>query len=397
MKNTHADFLNTRFFAGLDGLRCLSIVAVVAYHVAASHGGLIGRGYLGVTLFFSISGFLITTLLLRERDKVGHISLRGFFARRALRIFPLYYAVLGLYAAAVFLAEKDATVRADFFSNLPAFLTYTSNWFVFQHPDKRVIFYFAWSLATEEQFYLVWPLVMALSRRRTWVPVAFMGTLLALAQGTPWFVSLGLLDESHLGTRVLSSLSVSICLGCLAAFAAHSPQGFSWLRPVLAQRWSVPLFFVLLAGVVAWHEAPLWLTSLVMVGLVVATCVRSEQPLAPLMSHPWVRYVGTVSYGIYLLHMLLLNVVRRAVPGQGKAVQFVLTLALSILVAGLSYRYFESWFLKLKDRFDWRAHAKPAPEAPAAAVPAPAETPVPLPGLIGVPTVALASKAEPTA
>jgi peptidoglycan/LPS O-acetylase OafA/YrhL len=398
LKTTHADFLNTRFFAGLDGLRCLSIVAVVAYHVAASHGGLIGRGYLGVALFFSISGFLITTLLLRERDKVGHISLRGFFARRALRIFPLYYAVLGLYAAAVFLAEKDAVVRSDFFANLPAFLTYTSNWFVPQHPDKRVIFYFAWSLATEEQFYLVWPLVMALSRR-TWIPVAFMGSLLALALGTPWFVSLGLLDPSHLGTRVLSSLSVSICVGCLAAFVAHSRQGFSFLQPVLGQVWSVPLFFVLLGGVVAWHEAPLWLTSLVMTGLVVATCVRSRQPLAPLMSHAWVRYVGTVSYGIYLLHMLLLNVVRRALPGQGKPVLFVLTLALSILVAGLSYRYFESWFLKLKDRFDWRGHAKPAPEArPAPApVPAPAETPAPLPGLLGVPTVALAPKVNPTA
>ena len=114
------------------------------------------------------------------RDKAGHISLRGFFARRALRIFPLYYTVLGLYAALVFLSEKDPVVRGDFFSNLPAFLTYTSNWFVPPAADKRVIFYFAWSLATEEQFYLVWPLVMALSRR-TWVPVAFMSALLTLA------------------------------------------------------------------------------------------------------------------------------------------------------------------------------------------------------------------------
>jgi peptidoglycan/LPS O-acetylase OafA/YrhL len=108
-----------------------------------------------------------------------------------------------------------------------------------------------------------------------------------------------------------------------------------------------------------------------------------------------VRYVGTVSYGIYLMHMLLLNVVRRAVPGQGRPVQFVLTLALSIVVAGLSYRYFESWFLKLKERFDWRGHAKPAPEARTAPVPAPADTPAPLPGLL-VPTVALARKANPT-
>ncbi|HEX8435444.1 acyltransferase, partial [Archangium sp.] len=369
MRTAYNDFLSARFFAGLDGLRCLSIVAVVAYHVAATHEGLIGRGYLGVALFFAISGFLITTLLLRERDKVGRISLRGFFARRSLRIFPLYYAVLGLYAVVVFLAEKDAVVRGDFFSNLPAFLTYTSNWFVPQHPDKRVIFYFAWSLATEEQFYLMWPLVIRLSRR-AWVPVLFMCGLLTAALGTPVLVAQGLLDGGLLGVRMLSSLSASICMGCLAAYVVHSPRGFGLVYPVLGQVWSVPALMGVLLGVVAWHDAPAWLTSLTMVSLVVATCIRAQQPLSAPMSHPWVRYIGTVSYGIYLLHMLVLNGVRRAVPGQGTAVQFVLTLALSVLVAGLSYRYFESWFLKLKGRFDWRGHA--ASEAPSTA---PAETP----------------------
>src|SRR5688500_13203613 len=110
MPNAHNQFLNARFFAGLDGLRCLSIVAVVAYHVAGSHQGLVGRDYLAVSLCCAMIGVLVSTLLLRERDKAGHISLRGFFARRSLRIFPLYYAVLGLYAALVFLSEKDPVV-----------------------------------------------------------------------------------------------------------------------------------------------------------------------------------------------------------------------------------------------------------------------------------------------
>jgi peptidoglycan/LPS O-acetylase OafA/YrhL len=379
VRRAYDDFLNTRFFAGLDGLRCLSIVAVVAYHVSGAHSGLVGRGYLGVALFFAISGFLITTLLLRERDQVGHISLRGFLARRALRIFPLYYAVLALYTAVVFFLEKDLGVRADFFANLPSFLTYTSNWFVPESPDKRVIFYFAWSLATEEQFYLVWPLVLSLSRR-AWVPVLFMGALLAVSLGAPWLVSLGLLEPGHFATRVLTSISASICLGSLAAFAVHSPRGFAWVYPVLGQVWSVPLLLVLLLGAVAWYPTPPGLTSLVMVSLVVATCLRPRQPLSAVMSHPWVRYVGTISYGIYLLHMLVLNAVRRAVPGQGSGVQLVLTFALTVLVAGLSYRYFERWFLQLKERFDWRGYARPLPAAP----------PAPLPGLL-----ALASKADP--
>ena len=371
MPNAHNQFLNARFFAGLDGLRCLSIVAVVAYHVAGSHQGLIGRGYLGVSLFFAISGFLITTLLLRERDKAGHISLRGFFARRSLRIFPLYYAVLGLYAALVFVSEKDPVVRGDFFSNLPAFLTYTSNWFVPPAADKRVIFYFAWSLATEEQFYLVWPLVMALSRR-TWMPVLFMGGLLVVSLGAPWAVSAGYLDASQLGGRVLTSVSASICMGCLAAHLTHSPKGFAWVARVLGQVWSVPLMAVLMAGVVVWHEAPTWLISLVMTALVVATCIREAHPLAPVLGHAWVRYVGTVSYGVYLLHMLALNVVRKALPGQSVALYFVLTLAVSVVAATLSHRYFESQFLKLKDRFDWRERPQHVPEARRPRAPQPA-------------------------
>jgi peptidoglycan/LPS O-acetylase OafA/YrhL len=109
--------------------------------------------------------------------------------------------------------------------------------------------------------------------------------------------------------------------------------------------------------------------------------------------------MGSITYGIYLLHMISLNIVKRVVPWHNEALYYVLTMALSIGLATLSYRYFESPFLKLKDRFDWRGHAKPAPEARSAPapVPAPAETPAPLPGLLGVPTVALAPKANPTA
>jgi peptidoglycan/LPS O-acetylase OafA/YrhL len=135
----HEEFLRTRIFPGLDGLRCLSIVLVVAYHVSGMHSGFLGRGYLGVALFFSISGFLITSLLLRERESHGHISLARFYGRRSLRIFPLYYAVLAAYVVLTLVFEKGAEERADFFANLPAFLSYTSNWFVPLEPDKRII------------------------------------------------------------------------------------------------------------------------------------------------------------------------------------------------------------------------------------------------------------------
>jgi peptidoglycan/LPS O-acetylase OafA/YrhL len=361
----HQDFRNTRFFGGLDGLRALSIVAVILYHTAQVHHGVVGRLYLGVSLFFAISGFLITTLLLRERESTGEISLAGFYARRALRIFPLYYAVLGLYTVLVALTERDLLVRAEFFGNLPAFLTYTSNWFVPLRPDGRVIFYFAWSLATEEQFYMLWPSAMRFMRH--WGAVLFMVGMLGVALVVPWAGEARYLDSNLLWVKILASFSVPICLGCLAAHVAHSPRGFGWLYRVLGQGWSAPVVAVLLVGVVCWEEGPHWVSAVVLTAMVVSICIRPRTVLSPALEHRWVRYVGTVSYGMYLLHMLALNVVKRAVPrpvvgwleanvGEWAVVGlfFVLGTALSVGLAGVSFRYFESRFLKLKDRFDWR-------------------------------------------
>ena len=119
-------FLQTSYFPSLDGLLAVSIVAVVWHHAAGHRQGILGRGFLGVEHFFAISGFLITTLLLRERERTGTISLPSFYVRRTLRIFPLYYAVLALYVGLVALTAATTPAGAQFFANLPAFATYTS-------------------------------------------------------------------------------------------------------------------------------------------------------------------------------------------------------------------------------------------------------------------------------
>src|SRR5262249_8406845 len=124
-------------------------------------GGLpiLHRGQLGVHLFFAISGFLITSLMIRERMQYGRVSLAKFYMRRSLRIFPLYYATILVYVLLVLSLEQNSAAGREFFHNLPAFCTYTTNWFVRLTSGERVVFYFAWSLAVEEQFYLTWPWV----------------------------------------------------------------------------------------------------------------------------------------------------------------------------------------------------------------------------------------------
>jgi peptidoglycan/LPS O-acetylase OafA/YrhL len=350
-------YRRTRFFASLDGLRCLSILAVIWHHCgwqkAPGEWALAGTGYLGVHLFFVISGFLITTLLLREREDTGRIRLRDFYIRRSLRIFPLYYTVVGLYVVSVFLFERNSADAREFFANLPFFLTYTSNWFI--QLEGRVIFYFAWSLAAEEQFYLVWP---AIEKAFAGLAIpAIIGTVL-LARAVVERAA----PEAGLWATILLSIPPAILGGVLLAHALHVPRSYAIAEKVLGSRWSAPLA---LGGLVLAMAllAPKWIIWTLMT-LVVGAAVVHERNGLPFLRWRPIAYVGTISYGMYLLHMLCHNAVKRALPSY-EVLWLPATLALTIVVAGISFRYYESRFLALKKRFaaGSQSRRQPAPQA----------------------------------
>ena len=143
----HSEYLARRTFGSLDGIRAGSILAVIWHHAtprgAFSLAGL-DRGYLGVDMFFVLSGFLIVTLLLREKDRNGSVSLKNFYARRTLRIFPVYYAVLACLTV-LYLWKPDAGSAGAFFAELPYYATYTSNWI------EPTVLALTWSLAGHVQ------------------------------------------------------------------------------------------------------------------------------------------------------------------------------------------------------------------------------------------------------
>jgi peptidoglycan/LPS O-acetylase OafA/YrhL len=152
----------------LDGLRALAVIAVFAYHAEL---GWARAGFLGVDVFFVLSGYLITALLLAERRREGRIDLRRFWARRARRLLPAVVVLLAAVAVAVPLLAPDqaARIRAD----LVAALAYVSNWWLivgeqsyFEAAGRPPLLQHLWSLAVEEQFYLLWPPVLALAVRR---------------------------------------------------------------------------------------------------------------------------------------------------------------------------------------------------------------------------------------
>jgi peptidoglycan/LPS O-acetylase OafA/YrhL len=359
-------FRKARFFPALDGLRALSILAVIWHHAGGEGApGALSRGFHGVSLFFAISGFLITTLLLREQDANGQISLSRFYLRRTLRIFPLYYVVLALYSALVLLVDRHSAAGEGFSAHLPYFLTYTSNWFIERDAGTRVIFYFAWSLATEEQFYLVWPSVVRFSRR-WWAPVAVMAVLLAANLAGAWAVASGLVSGASLPMRILLSVAAPIGLGCLAAYLTHRPGGFAIAWRLAGHRASAPLALAAMVLGLSFDGVPDLAIAAAMTWLVVAVCIRADHVLRQALSNAPLRHIGTVSYGMYLMHMLAMNVVSRALPGAGGLVRFVGASVLVIGMATASYYLFEKRVLDWKERLmglkkaEGAARAQPA-------------------------------------
>ncbi|HEY6808704.1 MAG TPA: acyltransferase [Myxococcales bacterium] len=364
----HDAFLAARYFPALDGLRCLSIVAVIGFHALGADDPFLGRGAVGVELFFVISGFLITTLLLRERERNGSISLPNFYVRRALRIFPLYYAVLAVYVVMVAVIEPHSAAGLQFRRNLPAFLSYTSNWFV-ELDGPRVIFYFAWSLATEEQFYLFWPWVVRFARRRLTPPIT-MAAMLVFDQAMQILIARGVIDFGSVGNRIATSIATPISLGCILAYALHWKESFRPASRLLGHRLSLPVALVAMLAAAAVRATPDLVLHLTMTATVGAACIRPDPGWNVLLRNRVATYLGTISYGMYLLHMIALNAAWRVV-GRRPWPGFVAGLALTILAAAASHQFFEKPFLRLKDRW---AGARAGPRI--AVIAAPVSAPV---------------------
>jgi len=339
--------------AGLDGVRALAVMAVVWHH---SHPGVAWlpasrNGFLGVDLFFVLSGLLITTLLLHEQATHGQISLTNFYVRRALRIFPLYYALLG--GLALYFAWAPMSPQRDaFLAALPFHASYLSNWI---QPDSLMAI--SWSLSTEEQFYLVWPpLLVLLGARALPGLLAFLLLNQAVNFGwlDGWLHSRGIPYES---LDILQATFTPILMGVLLAFALRNDRAHAWLRRVLTPR---SLWVLVLAALILVNW-PGSLRGAPRLGLhVVFTLLLGGLVMNP--SHVLVRglqwcplaYVGTVSYGVYLLHKPALDLAHRLLHKLGTDSPiglFAVGLLLSIAIAAVSYRYFESPLLRLKNAF----------------------------------------------
>jgi peptidoglycan/LPS O-acetylase OafA/YrhL len=349
-----ARFKATRRFQSLDALRAFAIVAVIWHHTLANSfsNPIAYEGRHGVKLFFVISGFLIVTLLLRSHERPQGFSLGKFWARRALRILPIYYTVLLVYVLVVRFTDHSVAA-AEFFRNLPYFATFTTNWFA--ETSDRTIFFFSWSLATEEQFYLVWPLVEVLV---PWprVKFALLGLLAVTSQIA--LAHQGASIEAPLPERIFASASLGLLLGTGLAHLLNSERAYRIAYLLIGRRGHAfgCLAFAFVTVIVSPYIgfAGEVMVTVACLLLVAATVIREDNDLASVLRWQPIVWVGTVSYGMYMLHMLSVNIVRRSfhlLHIDSPAIGFVCAVALACGLASLSFVYYERRFLTLKDRF----------------------------------------------
>jgi peptidoglycan/LPS O-acetylase OafA/YrhL len=309
----------------LDGLRGIAILLVIAFHYT---GQPFGGGY-GVDLFFVLSGFLITTLLLEERAATGRIRLGSFYIRRARRLFPALAAVLCAYLVYNAILGRDALATVADYG-----LYFGNIYFVVSHKADNTGLGHLWSLAEEEQFYLLWPfLLLVLTRARR--PVVWIGALVLALIAYRSALILGGANMTRL-YRAPDTHSEGLLLGAGLAFLRQ--QGFvagEWAGK-LGLALTIPAAF---AG--AWRFGlPVFELGAV---LLVASAVGNTEIAKVLSVRPLV-WLGTLSYSLYLWHFPVLW----AFGAHNRLV----ALSVSFLLAWLSYRYVEQPFRRRRTRLE---------------------------------------------
>ena len=346
----------------LDGLRGAAVLLVMLMHT-----GVIDNGYVGVDVFFGLSGFLITTLLCEEWDRTGQLSFRRFYERRARRLLPALLLVVGIFAAFYLAAAPFRGWPLG--SRVTTTLLFVNNWVAgFGGSGQLGSLAPTWSLAQEEQFYLIWPLILALLLYRRLPPMAVLGILLATIAG---LLALAPLLERHVHSYDLyfSPLDrgAELLFGCAGAVAWRNrlltlPSRWRVLPDRVRRRfsgrfeWGSLLCFVLAGAFAALlfashHDRAqtrdIYLAANALaVPLIIALLGAPGCLLAKLIGSRPLRYIGRISYCLYLCHLLIHNLLQHYVPGLSIYPYALLTFAVSFAIAGASWRLLEARVLR---------------------------------------------------
>lgn len=348
-----------RYMPGLDGIRAIAVCAVIAYHFGFSWAS---GGFLGVGIFFVLSGYLITDLLVKQWQETGKINLRDFWFRRARRLLPALFLVL--IVVALWIGLFHFSRLADLLGDWLASLFYVTNWwFIFndvgyfsQFGEPTPLLHL-WSLAVEEQFYLFWPFLLLVGLlfipKRKWLIGAVVLVALASALDMAFLHQPGLMDTSRVyygtDTRAFSLLIGAALALCLPS---HRLTG----RMANYKPLRIALDIVGISGIVCliwmFGQVNQYETFLYRGGMVIQ-CIATTAVIAAAV-HPstWIgrmlgfrplRWLGVRSYGIYLWHYpVLVLTFTSTTTGEGSFIfHSIIQIAAVLLIASISWRFIE--------------------------------------------------------
>ncbi|USU10648.1 acyltransferase (plasmid) [Sphingomonadaceae bacterium OTU29MARTA1] len=327
----------------LDGVRAIAVLAVMIFHL-----GIFPIGWMGVPLFFVLSGYLITSILIDARSSPLKQYLSSFFWRRTVRIFPLYYAYLVVNLLLSLIAGLSL-------SGYAYFVFYLGNYRIGQlapNVPGGVIGHL-WSVAVEEQFYIVWPWLIYFTKRPVYLAVA------AIFAAPIFRESL----YNYTGNPYMTIVALPSCIDMLGAGALVAMVkdrriflGMSLIGLSIIGYCLIKVPFTDFSDTEKWvPQAHIIFTGL---GLLAAPAISCAS-YAKILSNFVLRFIGKISYGLYMWHLIIFAIVHRMhLPF---LYEVVISFAASFFVAVVSWTYFEKFFLSFKDRWDYKSDRESAP------------------------------------
>lgn len=345
-----SSYIERKHFGLLDGLRFICIFMVLWHH--SSLRGLfdftlLQRGFLGVDFFFVLSGFLITTLLLREERHHGTFSLKKFYIRRIIRIVPIYFFVVSLVSLYFILVKQ----QRELLEILPFYYLFLSN-FLIEHIPLLTI---TWSLSVEEQYYFLWPIILLIAPRNIIIPILLLLISINVLSGIGIMLD-GVFEIWQLAIKMPNSTYAPILLGSLSAILLNSKKTFFLSALLLMHRFSALL--ILLALVCSMHFLPADVKGfpnltihILMTLFIMSIVINEENILSFILKNKILARVGIVSYGIYLYHLIALDISKRLLDQIGLENDWfiwICYMAMSWLMAEASFRTLERFFNRFK-------------------------------------------------